>query len=451
MFHCLSIQHDTTLTHSEMISTNTQIKTNVCIGKCKCTNICLGLGHVCMCVCTGTCTKINAMCQCPCQCKCSCPCTCIDSYFDSDTDSDTDINKQTIVYHKIKGYYKKEEGDYEEDRETNEELREDMSNFINCLPYKTFSSVNAYRAFITFFTDQFNVRDEEYTTKIMFHLACESYIDLGKFMLENGLYSENILTSWDEGFPIQRMFCSEKNYELFEYWVRYVPDLQKVLCAQTQSTQRTCLFSPSILTKQFIQSEHCTDTLLKIIDYKGNNFFHYTVIFENIYKVNMLLKENKITRDIILQPNNQGLNAFQHSILHSVLKELFESIVKSGKLLDEDFETDVNGNPLYFSIFDSFEKGKHLMVTTFLDSQYCTETRVEKYLAHNNLKTLRDVIFAHPRFASLKKAYCDKKSETNTHVKMVELDNQILKIETDKLKLEIDKLKLENQMLKDAH
>lgn len=385
------------------------------------------------------------------KCPCTCPCTCTDT--DIDTDIDTDTNEDHKIYYGVDDYDRQEVGDHEEDHERNDELCSTMENFINILPNNTFLSTNSYRVFITFFTNGYKTLEEEHTTKIMFYIACDTYINLGKFMLENNLCDYNVLTLWNKIFPLERVFYSDKNYELFEYWEWYIPDLQKVLCAQTKSTKRTCLFASST-PKQFIRSEHCTEELLKFVDYKGNNFFHYTVVLEAKHDIKMLLKEHKITRDILLQPNNEGLTAFSHSILHSHTEQVFKLIIQSGKLLDEDFNTldsTGNQNPLYFSIFDSFERGKHLIIKTFLDSQYCTKERVEKYLNYNNSKPLMDVIFSHEKFMLSKQVYTDKTTSDEKCVEVIELYNQILRTETEKLKLEIEKLKLENQILKITH
>lgn len=152
-----------------------------------------------------------------------------------------------------------------------------------------------------------------------------------------------------------------------------------------------------------------------------------------------LLKESKITRDILLQSNNKDSNVFLHSILYS--KQVFKSIIDLGKLSNADFDMEgPNGNPLYFSIFDSFEKGNRSTIAIFLDSQYCTETRVKRYLEYNDSRPLKDFIFTRGKFGTLQQQFSDKTTHEKLNTQLVELENQILKAENEKLKLGIQML-----------
>lgn len=359
-----------------------------------------------------------------------------DSDSDSVTDSNTKTNREPVFY------YRADEPDEQDDEcLTDDDLMEVMEkDYISTLGQPAFSSVDAYRAFITVFTNEQKLLNEEHTTKILFHFACSDRRDIAMFMLENNLCSENIFQSWIGGFLLERVFNYE-DYELFEYWIRHVPNLQKIMSVQSRVTRRTFLFN-SAITEELLRYEHFTPELLSIPDYKGNNFFHHLLLECEDEDIHMLLKESKITRDILLQPNNKGSNAFLHSIMYS--KQVFKSIIDSGKLTNEDFDMEgPNGNPLYFSIFDSFEKGLRSTITIFLDSHYCTETRVKRYLEYNESRPLKDFIFTHRKFKMLQQQFSDKTTREKLNTQLVDLDNQILKAE-------IEKLKLENQMLKNT-
>lgn len=301
-------------------------------------------------------------------------------------------------------------------------------------------SVESFHKFVADFVDKMGVgmntsgADENLILKILFHLSCSHYKNIAKFMLENKLCTEFVAKSFFGGcYPLERVMSSYENYELFEYFILCGFDLNNLLLLQSPNTQRTLLFETH-LPKKFLKSDYCTNTLLKIRDYLGNNFFHYQVLNEDVDEVKYLLKSDKITREIILQPNNNGSNAFFHAILYS--SDITELIIKSGKMLNSDFDvTNADGKPVYFTIFDLVNCD--VLINTFLNSSYCTEERVKKYLKYNNSKPLKKKLGSYGKFKSLVQNITSKKFAN----KILDLDNQILKAE-------VEKLKLENQLLK---
>lgn len=358
---------------------------------------------------------------------------------DTDTYSDSDSMSTNITdYIQNVPTYDIEDHDTLDDYDDNYEHKYDnlwknMMEYIKHNEHVIVRSVENFNNFISDFVKASNA-EKDLVIKILFHMACSYNKNIAKFMLENKLCTESIAGSFFGGcFPLERVISSYENYELIEYFSLCGLDLNNLLSFQSPNTQRTLLFETH-LPKKFLNSDHCTNKLLTIPDYQGNNFFHYVVLHEDVDEVKHLLKSVKITRDIILQPNNKGSNAFSHAILYS--SDITELIIKSGKMHDSDFDvTNVDGKPVYFTIFDS--TNHNTLIDTFLNSPYCTEERVKKYLKYNNSKSLKKKLNSYGKFKLLVQNLSSKKFAN----KMLDLDNKILQAE-------IEKLKLENQLLR---
>lgn len=116
-------------------------------------------------------------------------------------------------------------------------------------------------------------------------------------------------------------------------------------------------------------------------------------------------------------------------------------VIKSGKLLSKDFESNYENKPLYFALLKNTITHDDL----FLISAYCTVQHVEKHLDSKYTQLVKrpndeiKVFFLNEKFKCLKTEYLEKCSETPAPVPIPSANNG--SVEIKKLKEEMKELK----------
>lgn len=321
------------------------------------------------------------------------------------------------------------------------------------------SSPHAFDTFLLFITTFTACTDIEFVTQCLFYVSCshQAYQDIGIFMLENSKYSKDTIgeiMEFTNCSPLDEI-CLSSNYRLFKCFIKHVPNYMSLLTRGNSKTKPPLFYIKSTqLLKHLVKTNNFTESVLINTVYNGLNYFHQMIYGVNNNIIDYLLKLDVCTRKVITNVDNWErlfLQIFDDDSF------VFEKLIESGKLSNEDFENDYDGNPLFYKFLERSYYGK---ADPFLKSPYCTVQYVEKYIDdccdldqdpdHGITR-----VFAYDKFMCLKDKYVGKKSSvgnepgTKTKTNETRSDNiyeilQNLIIEVKQLKEEIHQLKNSN-------
>lgn len=323
------------------------------------------------------------------------------------------------------------------------------------------SSPHTFDTFLSFITTFTACTNIEFVTQCLFYVGCsyQAYQDIGIFMLENSKYSKAIIgeiMGFTNCSPLDEI-CRLSNYRLFKCFIKHVPNYMLLLTQGNSKTKPSLFYIESIqLLEHLVKTNNFTESVLINTVYNGLNYFHQMIYGVNNDIIDYLLKLDVCTRKVIINVVNWEklfLQIFDENDF------VFGKLIESGKLSNEDFENDYNGEPLFYKFLERSYYGK---ADPFLKSPYCTVSHVEKYI--NDCCNLDEDpdhgitrLFTYEKFMCLKDKYVGKKSsvanepntKTKTKTNETRSDNiyeilQNLIVEVKQLKEEIHHLKNSN-------
>lgn len=325
-------------------------------------------------------------------------------------------------------------------------------------------SPQSFETFVSFIKLYCDIDTEEHVKKLLFNASCSSCRasaqSVALFMLSNKKCNDNILTSSVAGGdPWIRSQRDDLSIEI----LKNVSDPNSFLKQKNNDCARIFRVGSVPVLKYILSLESVDSSTFMVSNYDGYSYFYYMVTFAENEMFKCLMESDKCTRDVITCPvTNKNAYFFLHHLFRDTQKFLIA--IKSNKLIDSDFEhrETPKSTPFYYEIFNSNDKVK---IKAFLDSQYCTAERIEKYIDTGNRRsdsnTIR-VIFSHPKFASVKDKYDFRNKKLVKKLIVVQPESsqsndtqtnyefQALKLELEISKMETERLRLENELLKNS-
>lgn len=291
-----------------------------------------------------------------------------------------------------------------------------------------------------------NTFTNDYVRDMIFFVGCLLYPSVAIFMLENGLYTKQTLTTFYLHFTPLHEAVKNCFILLIEHFGRIEYFGELLILGNAKTRPPIFFLSNSKLPMETIlKSEYCTEETLKTQNNKSNVFNFYSECnYHNI--VIALVESTKCTTECIVTSHKTHL---YNNIMNQCC---FQHILESNKL-PIDFFVGHSGN--FFGEVDN--------INLFLDSQYCTISIVENFINDcpfkscnpNQYKKSLDAILIHPKYKHLNEKYDKNGSIKNDFEQNVLIDvinerfdemNNIIKTlqyEIRILGLKIDKMELE--------
>lgn len=355
-----------------------------------------------------------------------------ESEFESESESESEIKKiDTSTKLKINTL----------DLEKEQDVICTICDLLSHTQEQVISSSQAFDIFLSFVTTFTKHHDVEYVKKCMLYVGCTSCEKIGKFMLENSKCSVQMMTEPMVNTKKSVMYeiVRYNNSELLKCIITNFPNYMQLLVQSNSPDINPPLFHiTSEKTLEYLVETNClTEDILKnTIGIGGNNYFQHMCTSGYNILVKYLLKTDICTRDVIIGKNNW--NKFI-TYLKSKRTVILAMIIQSGKLLNEDFESNYKNKPLYFEFLKKASPCNDL----FLLSPYCTGYHVEKYLdseytQFDNSNGEMKRLFSYEKFKYLENKY-SKKSNVNPTESVDKI--QDFSVEIKQLKKEIEQLK----------
>lgn len=332
-------------------------------------------------------------------------------------------------------------------------LIESIMHYSKDKMIESVESFNKVIDIIIFYKDDITTNDLQ---ELIFHVSCKSYPKVAIFMMENNMCSkETHFTKYNDFIPLQTAIKCEQ-VELVKYFVEnleYFGELLIVGDSKSRPPLWLIADNPNgiLMLKLILKSEHCTVQTLKHkyeYPYGSNALSWYADITGDVNNklFKTMFESEKCTLDVILDCPSV---VFRNAIT-------FKMVLDSGKLPLDYFEN-------YLEIFNYPNQPFYV----FLNSEYCNEQLVEKYLF-----TLKDIrvlypnkpinisrILIHPTHAhfaekynsngTIKPGYEESKINNALEQRVISLKNDVecVKLDNQILSVQVEKLELEKQLL----
>lgn len=291
----------------------------------------------------------------------------------------------------------------------------------------------------------------------VFEVCCNFYPDVAMYILQNNMYSKESFFRLSYNMTLLEIIIKRNHYTLLDCLIEKLDFFDELLAYSGDNKSLPLIMlhdgnNGIHMFERILNSKHCTPEILKKVCKQTNRtVFEHWCFCGNRKLIEILLKSDKCTNDVIASSNRENRYPFLMS------NNLFELVLNLGKPLPDYFDAEI------------FHSVNSSQLTIFLDSQYSNEEIIEKYFSNitdpsrkirpSEGEYVRRILF-HPKYSHLKEKYNTDgsiKLEYNQKIKMKneaetrieELVNIVeqLKLENELLQLQVTKYKLENEIL----